>query len=98
MAKRNSQPPEVKTFSLDEFFAKSYMVPAYQRNYSWGGQEVRQLVVDLYEFFQDSKSPYYLLGDVIVVEGRSPDYDLEIIDGQQRITTLMNISAFSTVA
>jgi hypothetical protein len=91
MAKRNSQPPEVKTFSLDEFFAKSYMVPAYQRNYSWGGQEVRQLVVDLYEFFQDSKSPYYLLGDVIVVEGRSPDYDLEIIDGQQRITTLMII-------
>ena len=91
MAKRNSQPPEVKTFSLDEFFAKSYMVPAYQRNYSWGGQEVRQLVVDLYEFFQDSKSPYYLLGDVIVVESRSPDYDLEIIDGQQRITTLMII-------
>jgi hypothetical protein len=91
MAKKNSTPPEVKTFSLDEFFAKSYMVPAYQRNYSWGGQEVRQLVVDLYEFFQDSKSPYYLLGDVIVVEGRSPDYDLEIIDGQQRITTLMII-------
>lgn len=89
MAKRNTQPPEVKTFSLDEFFAKSYMVPAYQRNYSWGGQEIRQLVVDLHEFFQDSKSPYYLLGDVIVVESRSPDYDLEIIDGQQRITTLM---------
>ena len=91
MAKRNTQPPEVKTFSLDEFFAKSYMVPAYQRNYSWGGQEVRQLVLDLHEFFQDSKSPYYLLGDVIVVESRSPDYDLEIIDGQQRITTLMII-------
>lgn len=89
MGKRNTQPPEVKTFSLDEFFAKSYMVPAYQRNYSWGAQEIRQLVVDLHEFFQDSKSPYYLLGDVIVVESKSPDYDLEIIDGQQRITTLM---------
>lgn len=89
MVKRTTQPPEVKTFSLDEFFAKSYMVPAYQRNYSWGGQEVRQLVTDLHEFFQDAKSPYYLLGDVIVVESRSPDYDLEIIDGQQRISTLM---------
>lgn len=91
MPKRNTQPPEVKTFSLDEFFAKSYIVPAYQRNYSWGSQEIRQLVVDLFEFFQDSVAPYYLLGDVIVVESHGSEYDLEIIDGQQRITTLMII-------
>jgi len=41
----------------------------------------------LVEFFDDATSPYYLLGDVIVVESREREYDLEIIDGQQRITT-----------
>lgn len=89
MPKKSTKPPEVQTFSLDEFFAKSYVVPAYQRNYAWGSTEIQQLVDDLVDFFNDSKSQYYLLGDVIVVESRDPDYDLEIIDGQQRITTLM---------
>lgn len=93
MPKKSTKPPEVQTFSLDEFFAKSYVVPAYQRNYAWGSAEIRQLIDDLVEFFNDSKNPYYLLGDVIVVESRQSDYDLEIIDGQQRITTLMILFA-----
>lgn len=93
MPKKSTKPPEVQTFSLDEFFAKSYVVPAYQRNYAWGSTEIQQLVDDLVDFFNDSKNPYYLLGDVIVVESRDRDYDLEIIDGQQRITTLMILFA-----
>lgn len=93
MPKKTTKPPEVQTFSLDEFFAKSYLVPAYQRNYAWGTTEVQQLVDDLADFFDDSKTPYYLLGDVIVVESRDRDYDFEIIDGQQRITTLMILFA-----
>jgi hypothetical protein len=93
MPKKSTKPPEVQTFSLDEFFAKSYLVPAYQRNYAWGTTEIQQLVDDLVDFFNDSKSPFYLLGDVIVVESRDRDYDFEIIDGQQRITTLMILFA-----
>lgn len=93
MPKKSTKPPEVQTFSLDEFFAKSYLVPAYQRNYAWGTTEIQQLVDDLVDFFNDAKSPYYLLGDVIVVETRDRDYDFEIIDGQQRITTLMILFA-----
>ena len=93
MPKKSTKPPEVQTFSLDEFFAKSYVVPAYQRNYAWGSTEIQQLVDDLVDFFNDSKNSYYLLGDVIVVESRDRDYDLEIIDGQQRITTLMILFA-----
>lgn len=93
MPKKSTKPPEVQTFSLDEFFAKSYIVPAYQRNYAWGSTEIQQLVDDLVDFFNDSKNPYYLLGDVIVVESSNRDYDLEIIDGQQRITTLMILFA-----
>ena len=88
MVKRKTTPPEIQTLSLDEFFAKTYEVPAYQRNYSWTTTEVSQLVTDLIDF-TESSSPYYLLGSVIVVESKSKDHDLEIIDGQQRITTLM---------
>lgn len=94
MPKKSAAPPEIKTYTLDQFFSgTTYEVPAYQRNYSWGSSEVKQLVQDLFEFFDDSTKPYYLLGDVIVVETRRSDYQLEIIDGQQRITTLMILFA-----
>lgn len=86
-------PPDVHSYSLDEFFAKTYVVPAYQRNYAWTSKEVNELLDDLLGFFDDSKAPYYLLGDVIVVDAKEADYDLEIIDGQQRITTLMLLFA-----
>lgn len=86
-------PPDVHSYSLDEFFAKTYVVPAYQRNYAWTSKEVNELLDDVLGFFDDSKAPYYLLGDVIVVDAKESDYDLEIIDGQQRITTLMLLFA-----
>lgn len=86
-------PPDVHSYSLDEFFAKTYVVPAYQRNYAWTSKEVTELLDDVLGFFDDSKAPYYLLGDVIVVDAKEADYDLEIIDGQQRITTLMLLFA-----
>lgn len=87
MARENT-PPEIKTYNLGEFFTRTYLVPAYQRNYSWTRKEVDELFDDLFSFFSGSQDPYYLLGDVIVVETKSGDYDLEIIDGQQRVTTL----------
>lgn len=93
--RKETTPPDVVSYSLDEFFTKTYVVPAYQRNYSWTEKEIRELLTDLLDFFDNSKEPYYLLGDVIVVDTKSSDYDFEIIDGQQRITTLMLL--FSTI-
>lgn len=90
----NKTPPEVNTYSLDEFFTKFYAVPAYQRNYSWTATEVSELMTDLLDYFDDSKAPYYLLGDVIVVDTKASDgYDFEVIDGQQRLTTLVLLFA-----
>jgi len=57
MSKKSTKPPEVQTFSLDEFFAKSYVVPAYQRNYAWGTTEIQQLIDDLVEFSMIQKAP-----------------------------------------
>ncbi len=62
--------------------SERFFVPAYQRGYRWGELEVRSLLDDIWE---GRGSPYYL--QPIVVKKR-PDGALELVDGQQRLTTL----------
>lgn len=64
-----------------------FFVPDYQRGYRWGENEVRQLLDDIYE---NGEEKYYL--QPIVVKKRDNDY--ELIDGQQRLTTLYLILTF----
>lgn len=59
-----------------------FFVPAYQRGYRWGEQEVRQLLNDIRE---SNGASYYL--QPVVVRHREDD-SWELIDGQQRLTTL----------
>ncbi len=80
--------PDIRSYSLLEFFARNYKVPRYQRNYSWGEEQVTQLLKDLFEF-NDSNDPFYLLGDVIAANCQDKDFDFDLIDGQQRATTLV---------
>lgn len=60
-----------------------FIVPDYQRGYRWGANEVRRLLDDIYEC--DEKAKYYL--QPIVVKKLGND-SYELIDGQQRLTTL----------
>ena len=62
--------------------AGDFYVPSYQRGYRWGEQEVRQLLNDLRE---SHGATYYL--QPVVVRGRD-DGSWELVDGQQRLTTL----------
>jgi hypothetical protein len=59
-----------------------FFVPAYQRGYRWGEHEVRQLLDDIRE---SNGATYYL--QPVVVKGRG-DGSWELVDGQQRLTTL----------
>ena len=59
-----------------------FFVPAYQRGYRWGEHEVRHLLDDI----RDSNGATYYLQPV-VVKGRD-DGSWELVDGQQRLTTL----------
>lgn len=59
-----------------------FFVPAYQRGYRWGEHEVRHLLDDI----RDSDGATYYLQPV-VVKGRG-DGSWELVDGQQRLTTL----------
>jgi hypothetical protein len=67
--------------AVDEVVGDFY-VPAYQRGYRWGAAEVTRLLDDI----KASKDERYYLQPVVVK--RMADGRWELIDGQQRLTTL----------
>lgn len=76
----------LETKSVSEISGK-FFVPAYQRGYRWG-KEATRLLEDIMEI--DEKSDYRYCLQPIVVKKRS-DGSYELIDGQQRLTTLFLI-------
>lgn len=63
----------------------NYLVPIYQRNYAWGETQIVQLIEDI-ESSIDRSNKNYFLGNLIVNQTDNNVY--EVIDGQQRLTTL----------
>jgi len=63
-----------------------YEIPSYQRPYSWGKENVQELLEDVWEAFE-ANEPEYFIGSVITVE-REKDRLYDVVDGQQRLTTL----------
>lgn len=76
--------------SVMEYLSKgNFIIPMYQRPYTWGEDECAQLWQDIVEFFSDSdkqQDDKYFLGSIVtyIENGKQ-----NIIDGQQRTTTLM---------
>lgn len=71
-----------------------YRIPMYQRRYAWGPTEVEQLLHDLLNCPQDR--PYYI-GSLVVFKEKAEKTGVvsyEVIDGQQRLTTLLLIAAY----
>lgn len=70
--------------------AKPFVIPEYQRPYAWTDEQVETLFEDLWEFTATSggteREGMYFLGSVVSYENE--DGEQEIIDGQQRITSL----------
>jgi len=64
---------------------RTYQVPAYQRDYSWGEEQWEDLWNDLTELRARQDATHYM--GALVVEGKS-DRQFAIIDGQQRFATL----------
>lgn len=62
------------------------MIPVYQRNYAWEEDEITALVKDVYDSAcKKSKAPYYI-GTLVTYKRGDSEY--EVIDGQQRLTTI----------
>ena len=76
-----------KQANIKQIFADSYVIPVYQRPYSWKEEECEQLFNDIYDVFEKSSQESYFIGNIIIAEKESEERK-EVIDGQQRLTTL----------
>ncbi len=84
---------EFKSFksSISSIVANNleFNIPIYQRLYVWDNEIVKIFLTDLKNAFLEN-SPEYFIGSIVYVKNESSIYDL--IDGQQRNTTLWLIS------
>ena len=64
-----------------------YIIPPYQRAYSWTESECEELFEDLKTAFLKNKKEGYFLGNLVLATALRDEY--EVIDGQQRLTTLI---------
>ena len=62
-----------------------FKIPLYQRSYAWEEKHVKELLQDLGDAIREGQNQYFLGSVVLSKEDANA---LEIIDGQQRITTL----------
>ena len=70
---------------------KQYIIPVYQRIYSWEIEECKRLWFDIVDMQKKNKNGHFVGSIVSITENDSPSdmSKFTIIDGQQRITTLM---------
>ena len=60
-----------------------YKIPIYQRNYAWEREEIYALIKDVYDSL---KKPVYYIGTLVTY--KRDENIFEVIDGQQRLTTI----------
>jgi len=87
--------------AIPELLNKQYFIPEYQRGYRWESRQVKRLLDDLLVYFKDSntRADFYCLQPIVLKEcdkDTIKDNELdcskgiwyEVIDGQQRLTTI----------
>lgn len=74
---------------LNRVFSRDYQfrMPVFQRPYSWGIEQALQLLDDVIEASSQPTSPYFL-GSIVLLGDSSDERVRDVIDGQQRLTTL----------
>ena len=81
----------LKEISIGELFNNgnaTYEIPIYQRNYAWEKDEISALIQDVYNAWQKNSKTYFI---GTLVSFHKGDLVYEIIDGQQRLTTIFII-------
>ena len=76
---------ELRILDDETLFDKEvhYVIPRYQRAYAWEDKEIVQLIDDI----NDSVGDYYI-GSLVVAKVKGREEWYEVVDGQQRLTTL----------
>lgn len=64
----------------------TYQIPIYQRNYAWEDTEINALVKDVLDSYEKNQNSVYYIGTLVTY--KRGDNLFEVIDGQQRLTTI----------
>lgn len=94
MSKLNIDQKNIFTLFSDK--KSDFLIPDYQRPYAWEDTECQTLWDDIFEFAipdndatKFNTNEEYFLGPIVTFRNKEKNNKLEIIDGQQRLTTLM---------
>lgn len=69
-------------------------IPYYQRPYKWTVRHIENLFLDFFQNLEDSDEKEYFVGSVVLVKTESDEY-YEVVDGQQRTTTVFLLNYLS---
>ncbi len=81
--------------NINQLLDYDFVVPDYQRGYRWTSIQVKQLLTDIWDFAKKenkTSSEFYCLQPIVVKKREKNKY--EVIDGQQRLTTIFLILKF----
>src|ERR1700739_3928706 len=67
-------------------------IPPYQRPYAWTSEQALQLIDDLREAMSSGGDEPYFLGSIVLIRPRG-EHVGQVVDGQQRLTTLTILAA-----
>ena len=74
-------------FSILEGNSKQYIIPVYQRNYSWLQENCQELWQDIIELINNQNSIHFF-GPIILSAQNIHKSIFSVVDGQQRLTTV----------
>lgn len=76
-------------YPLSKIFSSEfeYVIPSYQRPYAWKIDQATELLDDLTDFYRAEKEEGYFLGSIVLIKKENEPHS-QVIDGQQRLTTL----------
>ncbi len=86
-------------YALSKIFSSEFdfVIPSYQRPYAWGSEQVSELFDDLLSFSDTVGEESYFLGSIVLIKDENIPQS-EVIDGQQRLTTLTILLAAAACA
>ncbi|WNZ54955.1 DUF262 domain-containing HNH endonuclease family protein [Microbulbifer sp. MKSA007] len=64
---------------------KRFIIPPYQRPYSWNQDNAEQLIDDIIQSYMSDETEYFIGSMICISQGQN---SFEVVDGQQRLTTL----------
>lgn len=86
---------KLKLKPITDLLSENFFIPSYQRGYRWKERQVKNLLDDIWNFrtesANESKEVFYCLQPVVVSKKGN---EWELIDGQQRLTTIFIILQF----